>query len=257
MPFFLFLICFLILPLQAFAQSDEVFDATREIITTDEYKSVPRGMLLTEEQRQKMIEEEKAKTGKQDETSVMADKMMQGGAPAVETAPEEKTAAEEAEEIKTAAEESVLTFESVLPLYRAGKFDEALPKLQELLAKQSHGAEELLGIMYRMGQGVEKDSTRAFQLLTAAAESGRPLAAHHLGTMYFAGEGMTADPARSLMWLDAAILFYPDGPEKKQAGQDRDNVFIQLTGEQQAEAKRLLREWLNRIGQSHLLIDLQ
>ena len=45
-----------------------------------------------------------------------------------------------------------------------------------------------VGILYQLGLGVERDVTKAIDLLTSAAEKGNGEAAHNLGTLFLSAE---------------------------------------------------------------------
>lgn len=149
-----------------------------------------------------------------------------------------------------------LTYEAVLKLYKDGQYERALPHL-ELLANGGHtGAREILGIMYNLGQGVEKDPKKAYELLLPAAEQGRALAQHHIGVMTFSGAGTPQDSIKALMWLQLALINYPDGSEKDAARRDRDSVYSRLNRRDRENAMLMTREWLTKRGEAHLL-DMQ
>lgn len=150
-----------------------------------------------------------------------------------------------------------LTFDEILQEYTLGNYSRILPSLNLLVNNGQHGAEELLGIMYKSGYGVEKDFKKGFELLSKAADANRALAQHHLGVMYYMGEGVPApDKVISLMWLHIAIAHYPNGAEKTRAIQDRDSVLVLLSRREKERALDLARDWLAKKGESHLL-DLQ
>ena len=147
-----------------------------------------------------------------------------------------------------------LTYEAVLKLYKSGQYARALPHLQ-LLANGGHiAAQEILGVMYNLGQGVPKDSKKAHKLLEAPAEKSRPLAQHHLGVMYFTGDGVPEQNGiMALMWLQLALINYPEGTEKQAAKRDRDAVYSRLNRRDRESAMALTREWLAKRGEAHLL----
>ncbi len=150
-----------------------------------------------------------------------------------------------------------MTIEEIFSIYKKRKYADIKSTLESMAQYSSHDAEELLGIMYLYGQGVTKDSKKAFDLLTKAAEAGRPLAEHHLGVMYFTGEGMELpDEITALMWLHIAILHYSDGPEKDRAITDRDAVYGKLNRHDKQQAMDMVHDWLDRKGEGHLL-DMQ
>lgn len=221
-----------------FAQSDAVFNARgNQMMSLDEYENIPEGILLTGEERADLAE--KARLA--EEAKNPKPKNDESGLPLSEEAPEEQS------------HSLVVPYEEVLALYRAGRLAESLKGLKPLAESGHHGAEELLGIMYRLGQGTQKDPESALLYLQRAAEQSRPLAQHHLGIIYYQGEGVEADSARAMMWLNLAILYYPEGVEKDQAKQDRDNVALRMTRREKDNAYTLTRDWLAEKGEAHLL----
>jgi hypothetical protein len=146
-----------------------------------------------------------------------------------------------------------LTYEAVLKLYKDGQYERALPHL-ELLSNGGHiAAKEILGMMNNLGHGIEKNPAKAFELLSEAAEKGRPLSQHHLGVMNFTGSGTQQDSIKALMWLQLALINYPEGEEKDAARRDRDSVFSRLNRRDRENAMQLTREWLTKRGEAHLL----
>lgn len=61
------------------------------------------------------------------------------------------------------------------------------------------------GRMYRNGEGVKRDSVRAFKLIEQAARQGDPAAMFTLSNMLEAGEGTRRDRAAAHHWLEAAV----------------------------------------------------
>ncbi len=208
----------------AFAQAPEAFDMEgrgEQLPSTDEYNNLPSGLLLSPEQAQEAAKET-------------------GSDPSNVTEVTRK-----------------VNYDKIMEMYKEGKFDEVAKNLKPLSEGGHHGAEELMGIMYRLGQGVKVDQLKAFDLLSKGAEANRPLSQHHLGTMYYTGEGVpAADAVTALMWLHIAIVHYPDGPEKESAIKSRDNIYTQLTRREKDRALEMARAWLTKKGEGHLL-DLQ
>lgn len=60
------------------------------------------------------------------------------------------------------------------------------------------------GRMYRHGDGVERDSARAFKLIGQAARQGDAVAMFTLSNMLEAGEGTRRDRTVAHKWLEAA-----------------------------------------------------
>lgn len=205
----------------ASAQSLEAFnleDKSGGLPSLDEYKEVPKGLLLSPEQA-----EEAAKESGEDPAEMGI------------------------------RQRKKLNYDKIMELYKQGKFEEVVKDLKPLAEGGHHGAEELMGIMYKEGQGVKKDTLKGFDLLSRAAEENRALAQHHIALMYYLGDGVTKDPVMALSWLHIAIVHYADGPEKDRARQDRDRLYTQLTRREKDRAMDIARVWLTKKGEGHLL----
>lgn len=225
MRLFVILACvFMLTATQSSAQAPEAFDMEgrgEQLPSTDEYDNLPPGLLLSQEQAKEVAKE----AGHDPSTIPEATRKV--------------------------------NYDKIMEMYKEGKFEEVAKNLKPLSEGGHHGAEELMGIMYRLGQGVKPDQLKAFDLLSKAAEANRPLAQHHMGTMYYTGEGVpAADPVTALMWLHIAIVHYADGPEKESAIKSRDNIYTQLTRREKDRAIEMARAWLTKKGEGHLL-DLQ
>lgn len=207
---------FLIAAQPVFAQTDD----GNKSLSTDEYNDLPKGLLLSGKDGDKTKTDEAAATDPQN------------------------------------SESGRMSYETALKLYRQGKFNEALQGLIPMAQQGQSSAQELLGIMYRMGQGVPKNPELAFENMRKAAEDNKALAQHHLGVMYFTGEGVKADAIQALAWLHIAIVHYPDGPEKTRAEQDRDNVYKALNRRDKESALKVAHDFLEKKGEAHLL-DMQ
>jgi hypothetical protein len=154
----------------------------------------------------------------------------------------------------TGTGEGDLSFEQILKNYRDGKYDIVFKNIEPMIAIKHHEAEQLLGIMYLNGQGVQKNAQKALDLLTRAAEANQPMAQHYLGVMYFTGQGVDEpDSVHALMWLQIAILHYPEGPEKTRARQDRDSVYSKMSRLEKSRAMQSIHDWLDQRGESHLM----
>jgi TPR repeat protein len=67
------------------------------------------------------------------------------------------------------------------------------------------GADDFdLGRRYRHGDGVQRDSAKAFSLIARAARNGDAGAMFTLSNMFEAGEGTARDRAAARQWLEAA-----------------------------------------------------
>ncbi len=108
-----------------------------------------------------------------------------------------------------------------------------------LAADQGHArAQNNLGAMYRQGLGVTQDYVEALQWFRRAAEQGNGGAQNHLGLMYFEGEGIAKDEIQAYKW---AYLSAEQGVEPAVlALQFLEKV---LQPKQIQEAKRLAKKW--------------
>ncbi|MDH5586745.1 MAG: sel1 repeat family protein [Nitrospirota bacterium] len=108
-----------------------------------------------------------------------------------------------------------------------------------LAADQGHArAQNNLGAMYRQGLGVPQNFEEALRWFRRSAEQGNGGAQSHLGLMYFEGEGIAKDVIQAYKW---AYLSAQQGVE--QAIFALEFLEKELRPEQIEEAKRLAREW--------------
>lgn len=97
-------------------------------------------------------------------------------------------------------------FEQAHASYRAKEYETAFQQLLPLARAGYAKAQAILGCMYREGQGVEQDFSRAFLWLSRAADQGLRAALTELGTMYDNGEGVPKSYVQShSLYMDAAL----------------------------------------------------
>ena len=77
--------------------------------------------------------------------------------------------------------------------FSAEDYEKALSLILPLVEKSVPEALSLLGVMYQLGTGVERDGLKAVEILNKAIDLGDSVAAHNLGTIY--GMGMPNVPA--------------------------------------------------------------
>ena len=133
--------------------------------------------------------------------------------------------------------------EQARDLMEAGKFAEARAELWPAARSGNADAEELIGVMYAMGLGVEQDYERAFEWYLRASMKGHPGAQSGVGWYYEVGLGMPApDLTRAYMWyVLSAIGGDPD------AAISQEEVVKKMTPEQIAKGNTLIddyRIWL-------------
>ena len=133
--------------------------------------------------------------------------------------------------------------ETARDLMDAGQYDAAMKEL--LLAARSGNAEaeELVGVMYASGLGVERDDVRAFEWYLRASMKGHPGAQSGIGWYYEVGRGLPApDLVRAYTWyVLSTIGGDPD------AAISQEEVLKKMTPEQIKKAHVLIndyRSWL-------------
>lgn len=105
--------------------------------------------------------------------------------------------------------------EEARDLMESDQYEAAMAAMLPLARAGNADAEELIGVMYALGLGVEKDQERAFEWYLRSAMKGHPGAQSGVGWYYEVGLGMPSpDLVRAYMWyvlsamggdVDAAI----------------------------------------------------
>jgi TPR repeat protein len=124
--------------------------------------------------------------------------------------------------------------EEARDLMEAGKFVEAREALWPAARSGNADAEELIGVMYALGLGVEQDYTRAFEWYLRSSLKGHPGAQSGIGWYYEVGLGMPApDLVRAYLWYalstiggdpDAAISV--DEVKKKMTAEEIEKAHV-------------------------------
>ena len=97
--------------------------------------------------------------------------------------------------------------EEARDLMETGKFAEAREALLPAARSGNADAEELIGVMYALGLGVEKDAERAFEWYLRASMKGHPGAQSGIGWYYELGIGMPApDLVRAYLWYGLSSI---------------------------------------------------
>ena len=124
-------------------------------------------------------------------------------------------------------------------LMEANRFEEARAALLPFARSGNAEAEELIGVMYALGLGVEKDPERAFEWYLRASMKGHPGAQSGIGWYYELGIGMPApDLVRAYMWFAlSSIGGDPDAVDSLEELQTR------MTAEEIARAQVLVNDY--------------
>lgn len=129
--------------------------------------------------------------------------------------------------------------ESARDLMEAGKFEDAMQALHPAARSGNAEAEELIGVMYAMGLGVERDDVRAFEWYLRASLKGHPGAQSGIGWYYEVGRGVEApDLVRAYAWyVLSAIGGDPD------AAISQEEVVKKMTSTQIEQAHKIIDDY--------------
>ena len=129
--------------------------------------------------------------------------------------------------------------ENARDLMEKGEFEQAMKELLPAARSGNADAEELIGIMYAMGLGVERDDVRAFEWYLRSSMKGHPGAQSGVGWYYEIGRGLPApDLVRAYTWYGlSAIGGDPD------AAISQEEVIKKMTPEQIEKAHILINDY--------------
>lgn len=124
-------------------------------------------------------------------------------------------------------------------LMEQGRFEEARAAFWPAARSGNADAEELIGVMYALGLGVEQDYERAFEWYLRSAMKGHPGAQSGVGWYYEVGLGMPApDLTRAYLWyVLSAIGGDPD------AAISQEEVVKKMSAEQIEKAHVLIDDY--------------
>ena len=127
-------------------------------------------------------------------------------------------------------------------LMEQSRFKEAMIEFLPAAQAGNADAEELIGVMYAMGLGVERDDRRAFEWYLRASMKAHPGAQSGVGWYYEVGRGVTKDLVRAYMWyVLSAIGGDPD------AAISQEEVIKKMTREEVREAQILIADYKSHL----------
>ncbi|MFP7671764.1 tetratricopeptide repeat protein [Marivita sp. S0852] len=133
--------------------------------------------------------------------------------------------------------------EDARDLMEDGRFEEAREALWPAARSGNAEAEELIGVMYALGLGVEQDYVRAFDWYLRAAMKGHAGAQSGIGWYYETGLGLPApDLVRAFLWYQLSTI--GGDPD---AALSVEEVIKKMTPQQIDHAQKLVddyRIWL-------------
>ncbi|WP_050770813.1 tetratricopeptide repeat protein [Roseobacter sp. CCS2] len=137
------------------------------------------------------------------------------------------------------ATSALADMEEARDLMEAGEYTQAR-ELFEVYARSGNAeAEELIGVMYALGLGVDRDDERAFDWYLRASLKGHAGAQSGLGWYYEVGRGLPApDMVRAYLWYAlSAIGGDPDALDSLEL------ITPRLTAEERARAEVLVDDY--------------
>ncbi len=133
--------------------------------------------------------------------------------------------------------------EDARDLMEEGRFEEAYDALWPAARSGNAEAEELIGVMYALGLGVDQDYVRAFDWYLRSAMKGHAGAQSGVGWYYETGLGLPApDLVRAFLWYQLSTI--GGDPD---AAISVEEVVKKMTPEQIEHAQQLVddyRVWL-------------
>jgi TPR repeat protein len=121
----------------------------------------------------------------------------------------------------------------------AGEYTKAFEEFIPAAKSGNADAEELIGVMYALGLGVERDDVRAFEWYLRSSMKGHPGAQSGIGWYYEVGRGVAGiDLVRAYMWYTlSAIGGDPD------AAISLEEVVKKMTREEIEKAHILVNDY--------------
>ena len=137
------------------------------------------------------------------------------------------------------ASAAVADIEEARDLMEAGEYVAAREMFEVFARSGNADAEELIGVMYTLGLGVERDDVRAFDWYLRSSLKGHPGAQSGLGWYYEVGRGIPEpDLVRAYLWYAlSAIGGDVDAPDSL------EELSPKLTAEERALAETLIDDY--------------
>lgn len=137
------------------------------------------------------------------------------------------------------ASPALADMETARDLMEAGDYAQARSMFEIYARSGNAEAEELIGVMYALGLGVDRDDERAFDWYLRASLKGHPGAQSGLGWYYEVGRGIPApDMVRAYLWYAlSAIGGDPDALDSLEL------ITPRLTAEERARAEALVVDY--------------
>jgi uncharacterized protein len=133
---------------------------------------------------------------------------------------------------------SSTSYDDGVAAYNKRDYSTALRIFQALAVKGVAPAQNNLGVLYEVGQGVSQNYAEAARWFRLAAEQGIAVAQLNLGILYAKGQGVPQDYVLAHMWFNLAAA-----QGDKLAEKNKDRAARLMTMAQIVKAQKLAREW--------------
>jgi uncharacterized protein len=132
-----------------------------------------------------------------------------------------------------------------LAAYGAGDYARALTEWAPAAGQGDVRAQEMLGYMYDVGEGVPEDDRSAAAWYGLAADRGSAAAQLNLAMLYASGSGVPEDYVRAFMWLEVAARTGEPALHDL-AVKARSALAARMSEREIDEARKLARAWAPR-----------
>ncbi|MBT7756210.1 MAG: sel1 repeat family protein [Rhodospirillaceae bacterium] len=135
-------------------------------------------------------------------------------------------------------------FKTAYGAYDRGDFELAADMYKRLAASGDIRAQNELGFLHSVGQGVPQDDGKAAEWYRLAANAGYPPAQSSLAHFYAIGRGVARDDMEAHKWFNLAGILHRNANARRVAAARRNEVARRLGGAKLATARKRACVWL-------------
>ena len=134
-------------------------------------------------------------------------------------------------------------YKTAYEAYDAGEYVLAADIYKRLAKSGDARAQNDLGFLYFVGQGVTQNARTAATWFHKSAEQGHAPALLHLADLYASGQGVERSAVEAHKYYNLASLIFRDAEQKHLASGRRDAIASGMTAEQLANAQTRACQW--------------
>jgi TPR repeat protein len=139
-------------------------------------------------------------------------------------------------------------YKTAYDAYDAGEFQLAADIYKRLAEKGDARAQNDLGFLYSVGQGVAQDFKAAIVWFRKAAQQGHAPALMHLAGIYTAGRGVEQSAVEAHKFYSLAGHLTKKPNQRRIASSRRDELAYQMTASQLTAARKWACRWWRKYG---------